>query len=1257
MELGVVFAAEVSKNLQTSTDKLLAKLKKIELQLKNGISSSFSKFNTSATEATKGVSRALISVGTDFSRTSGLTQQLSNNILTLGTSADTTSKKLRSVTNVSGGLTTKLKQMGDAGKHAGSMSAGLEGFIEFTGRFFAVWRIYWAVLGVLKDVTGVAKEFASQMGQVQGVTAASAREMVGLKEAAGEIGTTMLMSLGEAAKGMRILSQAGLSAKEVQESVNGVAKLAQATGASFDETARLSTTVMKVWNIQASEMTRISDVMANAVLDSKLELSDLNTIFNYLAPSAKMAGYSLEQTAAAVSVMANAGMKASTIGTGLSTMLSEIIKESDGFRESLNKVGLKFSDLKDASGQLKPIPVIIDTLSKAGLKLDTIFSGLQLRSARMLTTMVDQGGGAFERMERRMNIAGTTARMFAASMNPPLVKLHLFYNQIITQGALAFEKFSVNLLYGIDLIKAFGDSIGFLSVILVAKLIPPLIALGTNIIQNVLYQITLFTMACRTASAATVIMGIGIGTIAGWAAAAVAAIAGLIYAWKRWGQTADDTGAKLAEQQGIAIRAANEIEDLAIAYKAGVTSEKELVKKTIEINKLLRDLNIKERLSVEDIKTDGFKPLLDALDLVVLKTSLISPKMKEAVSTISENLKKIEELKKTKEKLEKEQLTVGATGGGNLEPQISRITSEIEKLEEGLGKAKAEIQDFASIASLSGWDADNFAQKLEKINLNLDPTSLNVYAQGFKDLAASMKEATAASKEVSYPPPATDYENKLYRQEMTVIRLKEGYDKLNNAKNKNIPALIQQQKLLNAAEQEVLKTKNSKKFDDAKLNDRGKILLESSKDLIELEISGKSKVLGLEKEQGDYEDRISKLKKENAILTSQEKLDSESILGARIALEEKLRDLRKGNEAKGIVGIEDLKRQRDSLIGKTDEKSLEKYNELQTALNAALREENKEQKNLSAHNIQFNEASMQRKLDFNIKNLELAKMEAGITISSHDQIIAKKKELIVAEQEWNNARITAIQREQQGADVATQVYRDRENEIQRLKIKNAELTGSIGKLKTEWELAGQQIGSSIGNNVGSVFNDLIEGSKSVSEAIGDMAKSIIADILKIITKLLVMKAIQSTIGQTSFGRFLGLDSMKFGGAFSGGRAFQKFKAFASGGKVKDNLIGRFNSQEGIISGPGMKMLGKKFDAINRGDNLLPGKPKSGGGGKEGVQPQLPMGNTNVFNISAVDTNSFMKLLSSTSSQNAIAGAVQHKFKHNNPVRSTIRKGR
>jgi len=187
----------------------------------------------------------------------------------------------------------------------------------------------------------------------------------------------------------------------------------------------------------------------------------------------------------------------------------------------------------------------------------------------------------------------------------------------------------------------------------------------------------------------------------------------------------------------------------------------------------------------------------------------------------------------------------------------------------------------------------------------------------------------------------------------------------------------------------------------------------------------------------------------------------------------------------------------------------------------------------------------------------IAKVDAGANLNSafgqREQLEIAHKEAILALDEKKNAmEDLKNQKVLIGDEVAMAVHQkamdagQREIDLAEAKMNAAE------KAADEMAQMGLKIGDSLQSNMESAFNSLIDGTKSAKQAFADMAKAILADIAKMITKMLVMKLLESTLGTTSFGSFLGLDGGRNGGVFEQGK---KQNSYRSGGVAKGSQGG------------------------------------------------------------------------------------------------------
>ena len=132
---------------------------------------------------------------------------------------------------------------------------------------------------------------------------------------------------------------------------------------------------------------------------------------------------------------------------------------------------------------------------------------------------------------------------------------------------------------------------------------------------------------------------------------------------------------------------------------------------------------------------------------------------------------------------------------------------------------------------------------------------------------------------------------------------------------------------------------------------------------------------------------------------------------------------------------------------------------------------------------------------------------------------------------------------------------------------------------------GKGMGESLQTNMQSAFQSLVEGTKTAKQAFADMAVSILKDIAAMITKMLVLKLLESSLGGTSFGNFLGIDGGKTGGVFSNGG---KVSGYSTGGIAKGPGAGYpaiLHGTEAVVPLPNGKSIPVDMKGAGQNNNV------------------------------------------------------------------------
>ncbi|UUX34867.1 phage tail tape measure protein [Fundicoccus culcitae] len=179
-----------------------------------------------------------------------------------------------------------------------------------------------AVLGVAAVKT--SSDFDTAMSQVLAISGATGDEFDELRDKAREMGAKTKFSATDAAEAMNYMAMAGWKTSDMISGIDGVMNLAAASGEDLALTSDIITDALTAFGLQASDSAHFADVLAAASSNANTNVSMMGETFKYAAPIAGALGYTIEDTALAIGLMANAGIKSSQAGTSLRTIMTEL---------------------------------------------------------------------------------------------------------------------------------------------------------------------------------------------------------------------------------------------------------------------------------------------------------------------------------------------------------------------------------------------------------------------------------------------------------------------------------------------------------------------------------------------------------------------------------------------------------------------------------------------------------------------------------------------------------------------------------------------------------------------------------------------------------------------------------------------------------------------------------------------------------------------------------------------------------------------
>jgi len=276
----------------------------------------------------------------------------------------------------------------------------------------AIYKVTQAFRAGIKEIV----DYDQALKNIQAITGATTQEIQAMDDTIRDVARSTKFSTTEIAEGVTLLGQAGFSAEESMQAIHASSLLATGTLSDLKTTVDLVTTTIRAYNLDASEAARVSDVMANAINRSKLTIDKLRVSFNFVGATAAQAGLSIEQTAATMMVLANNGLRASTIGTGFRQVLSRLIAPTRKIRELMEEHNVELEKINPLTqgweSALKNLTQTLYDSERGAIDVQKAFELFGLRGAQAVSIIAKSFvSGDFQRALGYAYEIGTAAEM------------------------------------------------------------------------------------------------------------------------------------------------------------------------------------------------------------------------------------------------------------------------------------------------------------------------------------------------------------------------------------------------------------------------------------------------------------------------------------------------------------------------------------------------------------------------------------------------------------------------------------------------------------------------------------------------------------------------------------------------------------------------------------------------------------------------------------------------------------------------------
>lgn len=358
------------------------------------------------------------------------------------------------------------------------------------------------MMGVTTVIGGVgvaavktAADFDSAMSQVAAVSGATGKDFDALRNKAREMGAKTKFSATEAAEAMNYMAMAGWKTEDMLDGIEGVMNLAAASGEDLATTSDIVTDALTAFGLSAKDSGHFADILAAASSNANTNVSMMGETFKYCAPIAGALGFSAEDTAEAIGLMANAGIKSSQAGTALRTIMNNLAGDVKISGKAIGDITIATTN---ADGSMRDLS---DILADCRSAFGNLTESEKAQAAESLVgknamsgflALMNAGEGDIEKLSSAIDNCDGSAEKMATTMQDNLAGQLTILKSQLQELAISFGDILMPAIRSIvSKLQGFVDKLNGMDegtkrtivtiALLVASIGPLLVIIGTTI--------------------------------------------------------------------------------------------------------------------------------------------------------------------------------------------------------------------------------------------------------------------------------------------------------------------------------------------------------------------------------------------------------------------------------------------------------------------------------------------------------------------------------------------------------------------------------------------------------------------------------------------------------------------------------------------------------------------------------------------------------------------------------------------------------
>lgn len=238
----------------------------------------------------------------------------------------------------------------------------------------------YAMYGLLRSELTQAVEYSNIMTSAQSILRVADNDLTTFEHRFAkmalyvrQIGVETKFTAVEVGGAIKYLAMAGMGISTINESIRPIANLALIGDNDVSQIADLATNIMAGYNIKGGSMNSVADILASTISRSNVNVIEMAESYKMAAGYLRLSGVKFTESAAAVGILGNMGVKGTMAGTALRAMATRFAKPTKESQSTLDRLGVKFTEYQDVYGKqvekLRPLADIFEELNKKGATL------------------------------------------------------------------------------------------------------------------------------------------------------------------------------------------------------------------------------------------------------------------------------------------------------------------------------------------------------------------------------------------------------------------------------------------------------------------------------------------------------------------------------------------------------------------------------------------------------------------------------------------------------------------------------------------------------------------------------------------------------------------------------------------------------------------------------------------------------------------------------------------------------------------------